>query len=146
MILMKLYRIIGIEEFNALMNGETLINTTDYSEMYDTNSIGFCFFANNRTDDAEKVFNTAYEYLGGIVDDYYMIEVEIDKPRKAYGYYSVGKRTEYNTGKYSLNDVRNIYRIKAHVSYINGFYAGYGKKRKYFDGKVVRIVDGIEKW
>lgn len=143
---MKLYRIIGIEEFNALLRGDTLINTTDYSEKYDTNSKGFCFFANNRTNDAEKVFAAAFEYLGGIVDAYYMIEVDIDNPRKAYGFYSVGKRVEYNTTTYNMSNVKNIYRVCGHVCYSKGFYGGYGKNKKYYDGKVFRVVDGIEKW
>lgn len=143
---MKLYRIIGIEEFEALLRGETLVNTTDYSKKYDTNSKGFCFFANNRTDNPEKVFSAAYEYLGGIVDAYYMIEADINNPTKAYGVYSIGKRIEYNATTYSMNNVKNIYRVCAHVSYSKGYFGGYGKNKRYYDGKVIRVVDGIEKW
>lgn len=103
---MTLYRFIGKEELTALQNGETLVNTTDYSEFNETNSIGFCFFADNRKNATlTNIAGRAEEYLGGIVDTYAIIKVEVETARRAYGWYSVGKKTEYNLTEYSIKNV-----------------------------------------
>lgn len=109
---MKLYRYCGQEEINKLMNGETLENNTDWSTIYDTNSKGFCFFAYNRTNDMRKVITTSLEnWLGGIVKEEYIIEVEVKKARKAYGFYASGRHTEYNLTSYSLKNVKTISKV-----------------------------------
>ena len=108
---MKLFRFIGKNEYARLMNGETLINTTDYSEKYDTNSKGFCFFAYNRTNNIDLIVSVVLDDWGlaGIVDESYLIEIEVPKARKAWGWYSGGKKTEYNLTAYAAKDVVHIY-------------------------------------
>ena len=147
---MKLYRFIGIEEFEKLLAGETVKNENDYSKDHDTNSKGFCFFANNRTNDAQKVFASAIDYLGGIVDAYYMIEVDLDNPTKTFGYYAAGKKTEYNVTEYNFSNIKNIYRVNARIAYIPSkvFTTGKGQNKitHYIEGKVCRIPENVEKW
>ena len=110
---MKLYRFVGEKEMSRLINGETLINTRDWSEINDTNSIGFCFFAYNRTNDLRKIVANALDEWGlaGIVKADYIVEIEIDNARKAWGWYSGGKRTEYNLTSYSINNVKSIHKV-----------------------------------
>jgi len=110
---MKLYRFVGKEEVEKLLNNETIENHFDWSEKYDTNSKGICFFAYNRTNNVNKIINVVLDYWGfaGIVKEYALIEIEVETARKAWGFYAGGKRTEYNLFKYSLQDVTGIYTI-----------------------------------
>lgn len=110
---MKLYRFVGKEEVEKLLNNETIENHFDWSEKCDTNSKGICFFAYNRTNNVNKIINVVLDYWGfaGIVKEYALIEIEVETARKAWGFYAGGKRTEYNLFKYSLQDVTGIYTI-----------------------------------
>ena len=110
---MKLYRFISEKEMSRLMNGEIITNNRDWSAYYDTNSIGLCFFAYNRTNDLRKVvYNALDEWgLSGIVKADYIVEIEIDNARKAWGWYSGGKRTEYNLTSYSIANVKSINKV-----------------------------------
>ena len=110
---MKLYRFIGEKEYNGLLNGQTIHNERKWSDYADTNSIGICFFANNRTDNINKIIDNALDDRGyaGIVKDYAIIEIEVNKARKAYGYYSGGRFSEYNLIEYSLANVKAMYKI-----------------------------------
>ena len=109
---MKLYRYCGQEEINKLMNGEILVNNTDWSRIYDTNSKGFCFFAYNRTNDMKKVISRSLEdWLGGIVNAEYIIEIEVDSAKKSYGFYASGYHAEYNLTSYSIENVKAISRV-----------------------------------
>lgn len=110
---MKLYRFISENEMNKLMNNEIIANNRDWSNYYNTNSIGICFFSYNRTNDLRKIVYNALEEWGfaGIVQADYIVEVEVDSARKAWGWYSGGKRTEYNLTAYSLTKVKSIHKI-----------------------------------
>lgn len=110
---MKLYRFIGQDELNKILKNETLENDTDWSLLNDTNSVGFCFFAYNRTNDMRKVVSMALEdWLNGIVTEDYIIEIETEKAKKSYGYYACGKKSEYNLTQYSKENVKHIYSVK----------------------------------
>ena len=130
---MTLYRFVGKDELTALLNGETLINTTDYSEMNDTNSIGFCFFADNRKNATiNSIAARAEDYLGGIVNTYAIVKIEVETARRAYGWYAVGKKIEYNLTEYSVKNVVGAWLCK--MKKINYFgrdaylYRGIGEK------------------
>lgn len=130
---MTLYRFIGKKELEALMNNETVFNYTDYSEEHDTNSIGFCFFADNRKNTtAEAAAERAHEYLGGIVDHYALVQIEVEKARKAWGWYSAGRKIEYNLTEYSKANVVSAWICKNKVIDYFGknvaLYRGLGEK------------------
>ena len=133
---MKLYRFIGTKEMNRLMNGEVLERTTDWSEINDTNSIGYCFFAYNRTNDLRKVVTNALEdWLGGIVKAEYIVEIEVDSARKAYGWYSCGRKTEYNLTSYSMKNVKSIHKVERLSAdkwlVVGGYFYTYGVTKVY---------------
>lgn len=111
---MKMYRFVGQTELNAIINGETIYNTTDYSKSYDTTSKGFCFFQNNCTKKINVIAESAMEYLGGIVDCYAIVCVEVENARKARGFYSVGYKTEYNLTEYNRNVVAGAWLCNTH--------------------------------
>jgi len=113
---MKLYRFIGEQEAKMLLWNETIENRRDWSEYCDTNSIGICFFANNRTNDMEKIVETALDTWGfsGIVKTFAIVEIEVETARKAWGWYSGGKRTEYNLTSYSIENVKAMYTLDNH--------------------------------
>ena len=71
---MKLFRFISNNEYTRLMSGETIVNTTDYSKKYDTNSKGFCFFAYNRTNNIDLIISNVLDEWGfaGIVNNSYL--------------------------------------------------------------------------
>ena len=110
---MRLFRFISDREYNSLMTGEHIHSERDWSIDHDTNSKGICFFANNRTNNIDRIVETALDDwgFGGIVKDFAIIEVEVDKARKAWGFYSGGRRTEYNLTDYDLTAVKAIYII-----------------------------------
>lgn len=109
---MKLYRYCGQEEINRILNGETLINNTDWSEIYDSTSKGFCFFSYNRSNDLKKVItNSLTDWLNGIVNNEYLVEIEVDKAHKARGFYASGFHTEYNLTEYNIKNVKAIYKV-----------------------------------
>lgn len=110
---MKLYRFVGESEIFRLLTNEIISNTRDWSEYYDTNSKGICFFAYNRTNNIKKIVETVLDDWGlsGIVKEFALVEVEVPEARKAWGFYSGGKKTEYNLDKYSIENVTAIYRI-----------------------------------
>ena len=109
---MKLYRYCGQNEVDALLNGEVLTSVIDWSEKYDTNSKGFCFFAYNRTNDMRKIITQSLEdWLGGIVKADYIVEIDVDSAKKSYGFYACGRRTEYNLASYSLKNVKAISKV-----------------------------------
>ena len=112
---MKLYRFIGEKEKARLLNGEILENYRNWSDYYDTNSVGICFFAYNRTNDLRKIITNVLDEWGfaGIVKADYIVEIDVPKARKAWGWYSGGKRTEYNLTSYSLADVKSIHKVKS---------------------------------
>lgn len=114
---MTLYRFIGKEEYNKLMNGETVYNNTDWSEYADTNSKGFCFMASTFKN-VNKVLTYKLDDLGmsGCVSTDYFIVVKVDKARKAWGWYSGGKQAEYNLFQYSLKNVSAIYTFEKDFS------------------------------
>ena len=110
---MRLFRFIGEKEYNSLLCGEKQINNFDWSMKYETTSKGICFFANNRTNDIDHIVEVALEEWGyaGIVKEYAIVEVEVDKARKAKGFYASGFHTEYNLFEYDISCVKNVYRI-----------------------------------
>ena len=110
---MRLFRFISEREYNSLMNGEHIHSERDWSIDHDTNSKGICFFANNRTNKIDRIVETALDEWGfaGIVKDYAVVEIETETARKAWGWYSGGKRTEYNLTDYSLSLVNAVYTI-----------------------------------
>lgn len=109
---MKLYRYCGQEEITRLMNGEVLENNTDWSAIRDTTSKGFCFFAYNRTNDMSKVVTCSLEdWLGGIVNDEYIVEIEVEKAKKSKGFYASGYHAEYNLSSYSIKNVKAISKV-----------------------------------
>lgn len=110
---MKLFRFISNNEYARLMAGETIVNTTDYSEKYDTNSKGFCFFAYNRTNNIDLIISNVLDEWGlaGIVNDSYLVEIEVPAARKAWGWYSGGKKTEYNLTQYSEKNILHVYKV-----------------------------------
>ena len=112
---MKLYRFIGEKEKARLLNGEILENYRNWSDYYYTNSVGICFFAYNRTNDLRKIITNVLDEWGfaGIVKADYIVEIDVPKARKAWGWYSGGKRTEYNLTSYSLADVKSIHKVKS---------------------------------
>ena len=116
---MKLYRFIGENEFKKIIAGETLENKTDWRDIYDTNSIGFCFFQYNRTNNINKIINNVLDNWGfaGIVDNSFLIEIEIEKARKSWGFYPDGFKTEYNLTEYSIKNVKNIYKVEKDINY-----------------------------
>ena len=120
---MKLYRFVGQKEVESLLNGEKQFNDFDWSVCCDTNSKGICFFAYNRTNNIDLIIENVLENWGfsGIVKEYAIIEINVDKARKAHGFYSGGMRTEYNLFEYSLKDVINIWTIPHRtIKYSNG--------------------------
>jgi len=109
---MKLYRYCGQEEVNNILNGQILKNNTDWSEDHDSTSKGFCFFAYNKSNDLKKIItNSLTDWLDGIVNNEYLVEIEIDKARKARGFYASGFHTEFNLTEYSIKNVKAIYKV-----------------------------------
>ena len=109
---MKAYRFIGKDEAELLMKGETLHNETKWSEINDTNSVGFCFFT-SRSENLEKVLDRGLEYLDFIASKAYaIVAVEIENMKKGYGYYAAGRMTEYSVKEYSNRNVTGIYTFE----------------------------------
>ena len=110
---MKLYRFIGSEEMEKIITGEKLENHTDWREIYDTNSIGFCFFQYNRTNKIDHIIETVLNDwgFGGIVKENFLVEIEVEKARKSWGFYAGGGRTEFNLTEYSRENVKHLYKI-----------------------------------
>lgn len=133
---MKMYRFIGKTEMDAILNGETVYNTVDYSKEYDTTSKGFCFFQNNRAKKIETIAENALDYLGGIVDTYAIICVEVENARKASGFYSVGCKVEYNLTEYNKNIVVGAWLCKTHEFVSKTFNRTYTR----FDGIGEKII------
>lgn len=110
---MRLFRFIGEKEYNSLLSGEKQTNDFDWSIKYETTSKGICFFTNNRTNDINRIVEVALDdwCYSGIVKEYAIVEVEVDRARKAKGFYASGFHTEYNLFEYDLSCVTNVYRI-----------------------------------
>lgn len=68
---MIVHRFMSSKEFEALMQGKTLINTTNHRKKSkkNTTSVGFCFF----TEDPDE----AVHWLSGIVDLDYCVTMEV---------------------------------------------------------------------
>ena len=133
---MKLYRFVGKNELVALLNGQTIVNNTDYSKQFDTTSKGFCFFQNNRAKKINVIAESALEYLSGIVDVYAIICIEVENARKARGFYSVGYKTEYNLTEYSKDVIVNAWLCKTH-NFVNEFS---GRTHTIFDGIGEKVI------
>lgn len=133
---MKMFRFIGKAEMEAILNGETIYNTTDYSKNHNTTSKGFCFFQNNRAKKISTIAESALDYLGGIVDTYAIICVEVETARKASGFYSVGYKTEYNLTEYNKNIVVGAWLCKTHTFTSKTF----GRTYTMFDGIGEQII------
>ena len=113
---MELSRFMSKEEYDLLMAGETLRNTTVHSaEGNKTESVGFCFF---EEDPAEAI-----EWLSFLVDAQYCVTMEVpdDLVRESKGRYRDVEadeerdicdevpmlwRKEYCTTEYSISQVR----------------------------------------
>ena len=110
---MKLYRFIGEKEYNSLLKGEKQFNNRDWSEYCDTTSKGICFFAYNRTNNIDHIIKTVLDEwcFSGIVKEYAIVEINVEKARKAKGFYASGYHTEYNLFEYDINNVVNIWTI-----------------------------------
>lgn len=109
---MKAYRFIGKEEYELLKKGETLFNNTKWSEMNDTNSVGFCFFS-CRSTKMEKVVDYGLDWLDFIAAKAYaIVAVEMEQMKKGFGWYANGKMTEYSVTTYSIENVIGIYQWK----------------------------------
>ena len=110
---MRLFRFVGQHEYDNIMSGGVHHCDRDWSIDHDTNSKGICFFANNRTNDINRIVETALDEwgYGGIVKEYAILELEVPTARKAWGWYSGGRRSEYNLNEYSKADVVKAYRI-----------------------------------
>ena len=109
---MKAYRFIGEEEYKALKAGEILTNTTNWSELNDTNSVGFCFFS-HRAKNLSKVIDYGTDWLDFIANKAFaMVAVEMDSMKKGFGWYGNGRMTEYSVVTYSIANVTGIYQWK----------------------------------
>jgi len=107
---MKIFRYMSKDEFDKLINGETLINNTIHKGH--TNSVGFCFM---KVEDNEPRY--AYEFLSGAVDDDVCVVFETKKKlNKSYGVYAnpygsffdTITENEYCTKEYSLEDFKIV--------------------------------------
>ena len=116
---MKLSRFMSREEYDLLMAGETLRNTTDHgADGNKTESVGFCFF---EEDPAEAI-----EWLSFLVDAQYCVTMEVpddlvreskgryrdvdeDEKRGLYDEVPMLWRKEYCTTEYSLSQVRILF-------------------------------------
>ena len=79
---MKYYRFMSKNEFEKLINGETLKN--DKKHQAKTNSVGFCFM---KYDDYKP--KDAYEFMSGIVSEDICVVFETTKKlTKSYGVYA----------------------------------------------------------
>ena len=107
---MKIFRYMSKNEFDKLINGETLINNTIHEGL--TNSVGFCFM---KVEDNEPRY--AYEFLSGVVDDDVCVVFETKKKlTKSYGVYAdpygsffdTITKDEYCTKEYNLEGFKIV--------------------------------------
>ncbi len=98
---MRLVRFMGLTEFEKLMRGETLYNTTDWKKRNQSGSVGFCFFP--LTDKHDTYW--AYDKLWGIVDPSVCVVFECTiKLKKSYGYYASGWWTSERYDEYCVTE------------------------------------------
>ena len=115
---MIVHRFMSEAEYQSLLNGEVLCNSTNHrNKGQNSSSIGFCFFV----EDPEE----AVHWLSGIVDLNWCVTLEVDDSFliQSYGWYAdeskmslqrrlmlgqqvpMMKKVEYCRCRYSLDDV-----------------------------------------
>lgn len=113
---MKLYRFVGKNELKALRKDKKVYNHTIFRDKgHKTDSVGFCFFEFEDEYDVEY----AYEYMSGIVSEYAVVVVDINKNRLKEGYgtyadpygswHETFLKEEYSTIEYEANEVVGVY-------------------------------------
>lgn len=74
---MKVYRYMSRKEFDAVWNGEELINDMDHgARRAKTNSVGFCFLGEEGDGNPYSPIDS-YQFLSGIVSDDILVEFEV---------------------------------------------------------------------
>ena len=121
---MRLVRFMGLTEFEKLMRGETLYNTTNWKKRNQSGSVGFCFFP---LTDKHDVY-WALEKLWYIVDHSVCVVFEctdITKLNKSFGYYVSGWCTSecYNEYCVTVYDRTIMKPVKYTFSEIPSEYA-----------------------
>lgn len=110
---MILHRFMSDREYQALIQGKTLRNTTRHRDKgcYST-SVGFCFFAEDPED--------AAHWLNGLVDFDWCVTFDVPDDRickgkaeyahqQSDGFTAIVERTEYFRTTYNARDFRIIY-------------------------------------
>ena len=104
---LRLYRFMSAGEYNALISGQHLTNTTDHSANGNhTTSVGFCFTSS-------PPFK-AIHWLSGLVDTDYCVCVMMPakKVKQTRGQYPAGWKSEYCCSSYSLDEIELVYASK----------------------------------
>ena len=125
-------RCMSYKEYKYLIKGKILTNNKDYSEYYESNSKGFCFF--KYTNDEDALFN--YDVcLSRFSSDEVMLVVALPNimMKKSSGFYTGGWKTEYCTTQlcitpdmvhHALFNIRDlVYADTKLQERINAFYA-----------------------
>lgn len=104
---MRLFRFCSKKEYEKLMNGETLVNTTNQrSKHYRSTSVGFCF--------TQEDPDIAIHYLSGIVNPEMLLELEVPEHlvTPSIGIYNGGQhavqKEEFCCTEYSLKTFKLI--------------------------------------
>ena len=111
---MKVFRFMSKKEFKLFKSGKTLINDAEHKKVYDSDSVGFCFF-----DEDDYSPEYAYEFLSGIVSNDVCVRFEVDKSLliKSHGIYadpfgdnffSTMGATEYCCTSYNNKDFKML--------------------------------------
>lgn len=107
---MKLFRYMSKNEFNKLINGETLKNDKKHTGF--TDSVGFCFMEGE-----EGTAEYCYDFLSGIVSNEVLVLFETDKElKKGYGRYAdpygsffdTIMKTEYSITEYNKDIIKPL--------------------------------------
>lgn len=107
---MRLFRFMSKKEFDKLLNGEDLINTTKHKGY--TKSVGFCFM-----EGVEEDAEYSYEFLSGIVSGEICVLFDTDeKLNESYGVYAdpyghffdTITKDEYCIEKYNKETIKPI--------------------------------------
>lgn len=109
---MIIHRFCSTKEYTDLLKGKCIHNSTDHKLRFRTNSVGFCFFA----DDPDE----AKHRLSGLVNFDFCLSFEVDESllTKSYGIYCKWDKNgmplenasfdEYCTTQYSLKDFKLV--------------------------------------
>ena len=143
---MIVYRFMSEEEYNKLMRGETLVNTTKHESK--TDSVGFCFMPME-----QDVPEEAYRYMSGIVsnDVCVVFDVAEEELQESYGIYSnpntfiwgdCVQKTEYCTTEYDKKRFRPLRVCKDYSWWFRPM------RDKNWTWKKIRRIRGYEreKW